>query len=207
MEQQFTSPAETPFNETRKATPADYGTIKVLGGLAALFTMGTFLPYIGLLIGLASVIMFLISFYKISQISGKKLIFNFILTAYILNLAVILSLIFSLFYAIYDILQNSGFSIDYIVRNYSLEGSFLNTILVLMAFYYIVGIIVAFLWKRSLDASADFFKEKLFSTAGWLYVIGAATLILCGIGIFITLAAHIVLAIAFFSIKRPAIEQ
>ncbi len=207
MEQKFTPPAEPVFNEEPKVTHSDFGNIKVLGGLAALFIMGTFVPYIGALLGLASVIMFLISFYKISRLSGKKFIFNFILTAYILNLAVILSLIFFFFYAIYDILQNSGFSIDYIVNNFSIEGSFLNTVLVLIAFYYVVSIIIAFLWKRSLDACAVFLKEKLFATAGLLYVIGALSLILCGIGILITLAAHIVLAIAFFSVKTPVRSQ
>jgi len=55
----------------------------------------------------------------------------------------------------------------------------------------------------SLDKTAEFFGDKAFKTAGVLYVIGASTMILCGLGALVNLAAHIVLAVAFFSLKYP----
>ena len=68
-------------------------------------------------------------------------------------------------------------------------------------FFYVITIAYAYLWKLSLDKTAGFFNEKGFKTAGLLYIIGAATIILCGMGVLVTLAGHIVLAVAFFSLK------
>ncbi len=55
----------------------------------------------------------------------------------------------------------------------------------------------------SLDKTAQFFGDNAFKTAGILYIIGASTMILCGLGALVNLAAHIVLAVAFFSLKMP----
>jgi len=118
-------------------------------------------------------------------------------------MVVVLIIIFSFMEA----LKFSHFDMQHFIDTFRVEGSILYTILMILVFIYALSIVVAFLWKRSLEGCALFFKEKLFSTAGLLFVIGAFTLILCGIGILVSLAGYIVLAIAFFSIKPIIPEQ
>ncbi len=202
METTNNSNEEHSLKQNKHITKSELSNIRIIGGLAALFVLGSIIPYLGVLVMLSSVVLFLIAFYKISQLSGKVHIFNNILIAYLINIALILSIIAFFFYTIYDIIHAYNFDIRLLTETFSPDGSLINNLLMVVVMFYVVSIIVAFLWKRSLDACSVIFNEKLFATAGLLYIIGAFTIILCGVGLLVSLAGHVVMAIAFFSIKN-----
>ncbi|MDD3877535.1 MAG: DUF996 domain-containing protein [Bacteroidales bacterium] len=202
---------EISLNKNKLVSATEISDIKLIGGLAALFSLGNIIPYIGFLLSIASMVMFLIAFYKIADILRKRVVFNNILMAYLIGIAFGLGIIVYFFYLFYDFFNSyNQLGIEFFEDIDTLEifvRSFLSDFLIMLALMYGMVILNAFLWKMSLDKTAHFFNEKLFKTAGLLYIIGAFTLVLCGIGILVTMAGHIVLAIAFFSLKSENLSK
>jgi len=211
METQNNNREEVLFNQQTPLSPANISSIKLLGGLASLFALGSIIPYLGFLLSIASIVLFLIAFNKISNAAGKRTIFNNILIAYLIAVAFGIGIAVYVVFLFVDFFKDFGWSnieqledYDNIVYFFkSLFGEFLT----ILGFAYVISIVFAYLWKTSLDKTATFFNEKLFKTAGLLFVIGAFSIILCGIGSLVMLAGYIVLAIAFFSLKAEDIQR
>lgn len=211
MENNLETP-ETTFNRGEEApasimTSEDFSNIKTMGGLAALFAAGSIIPYVGFILSLASIVLFLIVFNKISVVSGKKSIFTNIGFSYLIGFVSALALIAFVVFTFIDYFKEFSYN-DFDEDNLlclveSIKENLLTTIIAIFVFYYIITITCAYLWKMSLDKTAVFFNDNSFKTAGILYIIGAATIILCGLGLLVNLAAHIVLAVSFFSLKYP----
>lgn len=211
MENTLQTPEAT-FNrgdepEKRTLLPSDLSDIKTMGGLAALFAAGSIIPYIGFLLSLASIVLFLITFHKISVFSGKRSIFVNIGVSYLIGFVLgiaIAAFIIIAFLDYFKELSYNNFDEDYLYYMIqSAKESVLTTIIAIVVFFLMVTVTCAYLWKLSLDKTAQFFGDNAFKTAGILYIIGASTMILCGLGALVNLAAHIVLAVAFFSLKMP----
>lgn len=211
MENNINTP-EVTFNSNESYAPPtlsqeDFSNIKVLGGLAALFAAGSIIPYIGFILSLASIVLFLIAFYKISVASGKRSIFSNIGIAYLVSFVAGIALVVFFIITFLDFFReyaHTYFDEDDLYYIWQTIGEdMMTTIVSVLIFYYFIFITYAYLWKLSLDKTAAFFNDNAFKTAGILYVIGAASIVLCGIGILVTLAANIVLAVAFFSLKYP----
>jgi len=202
----FNNDTDVIFNGQKPMSDSDFSNVKILGGLAALFVLGGIIPYLGSLLSIASIVMFLIVFYKISRLTGEKSIFNNILMSYLIAFAFGIGIVVYFVFLFMDIFKAYGDVGIYFFEDPDniemLVSSFLTELVVVFVFAYVVMILFAFLWKKSLDKTAAFFNEKLFKTAGLLYIIGAPTIIVCGLGFLVTLAGHIVLAVAFFSLKK-----
>ncbi|MCW4004064.1 MAG: DUF996 domain-containing protein [Candidatus Bathyarchaeota archaeon] len=78
---------------------------------------------------------------------------------------------------------------------------FLIGILAVVAIVWIFSIIAAFFVRRSLKQVSDKTKTGLFGTAGLLLLIGAALIIVFGLGFILMWIAALILAIAFFNMK------
>ena len=206
-------PTEAQFNQedinpSYKMTAEDLSSIKTLGGLAALFAAGSIIPYIGSLLALASIVLFLLTFHKISKVSGKRSIFTNIGFAYLISFVVGLALVVYIIFTFMNVFADYNYDMKYFISSFgTIKDDFITTIIMIGVFFYIITIAYAYLWKMSLDKTAAFFNEKAFKTVGLLYIIGAATIVVCGLGILVTFAAHIVLAVAFFSLKTDKISS
>jgi len=206
-------PTEAQFNRDdvilpQKMNTEDLANVRMLGGLAALFAAGSIIPYMGFLLMLASIVLFLIVFHKISKISGKRSIFTNIGFAYLISFVAGLALVAFIIFTLFDVFKSYHYDIEYLVNSIgSIKEDFITTIIMISVFFYVIIIAYAYLWKLSLDKTAAFFNEKGFKTAGLLYIIGAPTIIICGLGALVTLAGHIVLAVAFFSLKNEKVSS
>jgi len=194
-------------NTPYKMTSEELSGIRTLGGLAALFAAGSIIPYIGFLIGLASIVLFLITFHKISKVADKKSIFSNIGFAYLISFVAGLALVIFIIFTFINVFADYHYDMEYFFSQIgSIKEDFLTTIIMIGVFFYVISITYAYLWKMSLDKTAVFFNDKAFKTAGLLYIIGAATIVVCGLGMLVTIAGHIVLAVAFFSLKPDKIS-
>jgi len=190
-------------------TPESISNLKIIGGLGAIFAAGTIIPYLGALLGIASIVLLLIAFYRISKMSGIKSIFSNICYAYIITFVLTVGLMIFMFISLFDFFSNMSHN-NYLYDNdfaesffYDIKENLLAYVIGISLFFYLITILYAYLWKLSLDKTAVFFNAEGFKTAGLLYMIGAPAIILCGLGFLVTLAAHIVLAIAFFNLQPP----
>jgi len=188
-------------------TSEEFSSIKTMGGLAAVFAIGAIIPYIGSILSLASIVLFLIAFHKISVASEKRSIFTNIGFSYLIGFVAVIVLIAFIVITFLDYFRDFSYNFydedDIYMFINTIKENLLTTIIGIFVLFYIIAITCAYLWKMSLDKTAVFFNDKAFKTAGLLYVIGAATIILCGLGALVNLAGHIVLAVAFFSAKYP----
>ncbi len=217
MENNINIPEATFNKDEETSVPvmkdSDLSEIKTLGGLAALFAIGSIIPYIGFLLSLASIVLFLIAFHKISIFSGNKSIFYNIGLSYLISFVLGIGLVVFFVVALMDYIKDFSSNMYYLDEDYlyylieTIKENLLTTIISILVFFYIITITCAYLWKLSLDKTAVFFNDSTFKTAGILYIIGACTTILCGLGILVNIAGHIVLAIAFFSLKSNQINR
>jgi len=202
----------------------DFGTARNLGLIGSILIMaGTVLsvvPWIGLLfslLGLAGIILVLVSLYMFSKIYAEPRIFRDALISVIAVIAgaIVATLLVIILVGVAFIREvRSGFpggaspevSID------AMLGSFIVAALVVLVAYAIS----AFFWYRALNTLSRASGEGLFRLAGLLYAInvlltaiGVITLIiLIGViflifGVIAWLGSWIALAIAFSSLKQP----
>jgi len=219
MEENINIPEATFNRDEEPSVPlmkdGDLSDIKTMGGLAALFAAGSIIPYIGFILSLASLVLFLITFYKISVFSGKKSIFYNIGVSYLISFVLGIGLVVFFIVAFMDYIKDfsSNYNYNYIDEDYlfylieTVKENLLTTIISVLVFIYIITITCAYLWKLTLDKTAVFFNDNIFKTVGILYIVGASTTILCGLGLLVNLAGHIVLAIGFFSLKKEKINR
>ncbi len=178
-------------------------TQKMLGGIGSiLIAIGwvlSWVPGMGVLlniVGLAGLVLWLISLYQLSNMLKKSDIFRKALIGFILQIVGLVMAV--LFGATVGAILGAALS--------SPRGDGIDAILGFV-FGFIIGFIVAYpfnvigsyFYKRAYDILALATAQNLFKTAGLLIFIGAITTILFGLGLLLIFVGYIVLAVAFFT--------
>lgn len=176
---------------------------KVLGGIGAILVLLAGVPTVGWVLGIAGFVMILAAIYKISQAVNEKKIYNNMLTAVILAIVgvlvgsvVILPTLLSAFLNGYFAWPNFAPSASVTVTQWIAFGTTIGLGLLGAWVFFLAS---AVFLRRSYGAIGSKLMVRMFSTAGLLYLIGAASTII-GFGFLILVAAQILTAVAFFSI-------
>lgn len=162
--------------------------IKTLGGIGAILGLLIFLPYIGFVLEIVSIVLLLVAMSKLSTYYNNKEIFNKYLIGFILSIVSSVVLIILLGSAILSIFTSSQESL-----------SILEEELTLLIIVYMLLIIGMANWKKNFSLLSNLTNINYFNTAGNLYLWGAITAPLL-IGGILFIAADIILAIAFFNL-------
>ncbi|SNZ15977.1 DUF996 domain-containing protein [Hydrogenobacter hydrogenophilus] len=170
-------------------------TQKLLGGIGSLLMLLSFIPVIGILLGILGIVFWLVSMYQISSKIKKPEIFSKAIIGFILALlGWIIALMFGLM-SFVSFFASSGFT-----RDEGQVGLGIGIgIFIALLVDYIISIVAAYFYKEAYKILAVTINHNLFRTAGLLMYIGAITVILFGIGIILWIVGWIILVIAFFT--------
>ncbi len=186
---------------------------KTIGGIGAILVLLSFVPSVGALLGIAGFVMVLVAVKYIADDLKDKTIFNSMMTAVILSIVGIAVGSFVVLETAFNAFQNGYFTGSLLTPPYLAPSPSVTTEQ-WIAFGTQIGLGLLGAWVFFL-ASAVFLRRsyrtigskldvRMFSRAGLLYLIGAATTIVL-VGFPILIAAQILTAVAFLSI--PGAEQ
>jgi uncharacterized membrane protein len=186
---------------------------KKLGGIGSILVLLVVVPSAGWLLGIAGFVMMLVAVKYISDDLKEKEIFNNMITAVVLSIAGIV--VASLVVATTVI---SAFANGYFSNTYPFTPSASVTTAQWITFGTAIGLGLFGAWlfflvsavflRRSYDTIGSKLSVHMFSTAGLLYLIGAATAVI-GVGFLILFVAEILTVVAFFSLpeRTPEVTQ
>lgn len=202
----------------------DMKQIKLLGGIGAILLLLTIIPGIGLLFGIAGLVLILIALAQLSNIVVEKRIFNYYLTSVVVSVA---GSVASLTAVVGILVKKlSGIAMDtlprfpvrrfYLGRDWNFEirnadqfgkmFSFLKSnlwiLIVIIAAIWIVFIVSSVFAKLSLDKISEKTENQNFKTAGLLLLIGAFLIPVLGLGFVVMYVGRIFEVIGFFSLKE-----
>ncbi len=195
-------------------------TQKMLGGIGSILIaigwvltwalgwapgMGALLKNLLNILGLAGLVLWLISLYQLSNMLKKSDIFRKALMGSILQIVGFVIAILLIFVLFWETVKNAilgaelsstrGDGIDDILG----YGFGYITFILGLIFTYPFNVIGSYFYKRAYDILALATAQNLFKTAGLLIFIGAITTILFGLGLLLMFVGYIVLAVAFFT--------
>jgi len=170
---------------------------KTLGGVGAILATLSFLHWI---IGVVGLVLLIIALKGLSEYYEKPSIFNNALIALILGIVGIAIIGVALIGALLAAFGIGGLTHPSFGPPPHFPLAFLGTILVGLIATFVVFVISAVFFRRSLNELAESSGESLFRTAGLLYLIGAVLLIIL-VGGIVILISFILIAIAFFTLK------
>jgi uncharacterized membrane protein len=189
---------------------------KTLGGIGALLVVIGFLGlfgtgYVGVLI-LIGVIITLIALKGMADNYNERGIFDNALYGTILFIIGVVVTIAILAVTIISTLIDSGVDLS---SSVALQQYFMNVNNIMALLAPIAGALVALFifmiltglfFRKSLTTLAMKTGEKMFDTAGLLWLIGAVLTIVFGVGLIIIWIAWILIAVGFFSMKTTAAQ-
>jgi uncharacterized membrane protein len=178
---------------------------KTLGGIGSILVLLTAAPTVGWILGIVGFIMILVAVKSISDAVKEERIFNNMLISVVLAIGGIAVGTIALVGTLFQFIGMGTFvGPDFVpaqnvpVGNWmALAGAAIIGLVAVWAFSLASAVFV----RRSYSAIASKLNVKTFGTAGLLYLIGAATMVI-GIGFILIFVAEILLAIAFFSIPE-----
>lgn len=183
---------------------------KTLGGIGSILVLLTAAPNVGWVLGILGFVMILVAVKYISDNLNESKIFNNMITAVALSIAGIL--VASLVVATTML---SAFANGYFASTYPFTPSASVTTAQWITFGTAIGLGLLAAWifflvsavflRRSYNSIGSKLNVHMFSTAGLLYLIGAATAVV-GVGFLILFVAEILTAVAFFSLPERAAE-
>jgi uncharacterized membrane protein len=186
---------------------------KALGAVGSIFVLLTAVPSVGWLLGIVGFIFVLVAIRDIANQVQDRSIFNNTLLSVILAIigivvgtVVILGSFFS-FAGLHNLAGPNYFGPNFNPSSVPVGdwASLATAIITGLAIVWVLLIISAVYLRRSFDSIASRLNVKLFGTAGLLYLVGAATIII-GIGFLLILVAQILLVVAFFSIDERTLQ-
>jgi uncharacterized membrane protein len=195
-------------------------TSKTLGGVGAILMFIGIIPYISYfgVIELIGLILVFVALYNLAGYYSERGIFNNalygllagIVGGVIAGVVVVYAVLTSLTDFLYQIFPTwngdwatlSGLTPDTSNINPADILPFVGGILAALAILWIFSIVSAFFVRRSLRSLSAKTSVGLFSTAGLLLLIGAVLIIAIGIGLILIWISALLLAIAFFTIRR-----
>lgn len=182
---------------------------KIVGGIGALLSLigWLFSANFGFVVGIIGLIMVFIAVKYIADETKEKSIFNnylyFFVCSFIAIIAMAAIIVFSVLTTI-DVFNLQNFqemaeSITDFASFWETFGSLIIGCALALVIGWILLIIGTLFLRKSFNSIADHTKVELFRTTGFVYLIGALTLIIL-IGFLIIIIAKIMEIIAFFSI-------
>jgi len=173
-------------NTTLNIIPSN---INVLGGLGSVFILFGWIPYVGLILYIAGFIMLSIALKKLSDISPEKGIFRKWIISLILAFGI--GILFFIAAGAVVGLSDPNHQ-DVAVGSVVIFGGLT---------YIILQIVIGILYKQIFHGVYEITGEKLFKTAGTTFFWGGILSIIL-IGAILFFIGWIIVAIAFFSLKR-----
>jgi uncharacterized membrane protein len=179
---------------------ATLSSAKTIGGAGAILTLLIVVPSVGIFLAIAGYVMILVAVKYISDILGERGIFTNMLVSAVLSIVgvgigVTIILGAALSIAGLGNLQNLGNQTTLPPSLFAAVGAIIAGLAVL----WICLIISSFFLRRSFGAISRRLNVGLFSTAGLLYLIGAALTIIF-VGLLLIFVAEILMIVAFFSL-------
>jgi uncharacterized membrane protein len=164
-------------------------TQKMLGGIGYILVLLP-IPVIWIFLSIAGYILVLISMYQLSNILRKPAIFQKALIGTILVLAgILIAFTFGLMAVIASLIT---------MRNET-DAAVGIGVGVAIIVAYAISLAAFYLYKEAYEILAQATAHNLFKIGGLLLFIGAATIILFGLGLLLMFVGYIVLAVAFFT--------
>ena len=203
----------------------DLKTAKLMGGIGAILTLFIVIPLIGWLLGIAGLVLVLISVKTISDLTKEHKIFTNYLVAAILSFVGSLALLFGGAALMFrkagvfaDGLRNFAIGPGMIGRglwNYGMMGPdtrgghpglVILTVVITIVAAWVFSIVAGYFTKSSFDEMSEKTGEKNFKTSGLLIFLGSILLVLFGAGAIVLLVGVIFEIIAFFSLPDKLAE-
>jgi|SRR5919108_1411309 uncharacterized membrane protein len=182
---------------------AALGQAKTLGGVGALLALiGPFLGTPGAIIAIVGYVLVLIAVKNVSEIFQDQAIFNHMLIAVILLAVGLVSLAAIVLGAFYSFIGLGGFSFTPGSPPPASLFQFITTIIIGAVIAWVFFLIASIFLKKSYDTIGARLNIGTFHTTGLLFLIGAALVIVFGIGLIIVFIAEILQIVAFFSIPE-----
>ncbi|MDM7275048.1 MAG: DUF996 domain-containing protein [Thermoprotei archaeon] len=175
----------------------DFDTVKALGILgAALMIASVVLTPVSWLVG---AVLVLLSLYYLGQAYGVRSIFDYALYGLIFAFvpAFLVPLMIVGFFGFMPMFMPMHMPGNWPFAPFA--GFWILVFLVV----FVMLVLSGFFFYRSMDVLASRSGVELFRVAGMLTLIGAATLILFLLGFILILASWVILAVAFYSLKKP----
>ena len=196
----------------------NFETSKTLGGIGAILLFLGVFPVVSSygVIELVGAILILISLYGFANYYNDKAIFNNAIfgvlaavigavIAGVVLLVTVMSSLYDLLYELFPEWNGDLASIQGMTPNANIDPSalipFITGFLMILVIVWVFAIIAAFFIRRSLREVAVRSGTGLFATAGLLLLIGAFLTIIF-IGLILIWIAAILLAVAFFTMKK-----
>jgi uncharacterized membrane protein len=203
----------------------DLKTAKLMGGIGAILTLFILIPVIGWLLGVAGLVLVLISIKTISDAAKEKGIFTNYLVAAILSFIGSLAFLFggaALMFTKVGVFGDRArnFAIGRGIINHGLwnnrmigpnmlgshPGLVIVAVVIAIAVAWVIAIIAGYFTKSSFEKISEKTGEKNFKTAGLLIFLGSILLVLFGAGAIVLLVGVIFEIIAFFSLPDKITE-
>lgn len=181
------------------------GEAKIYGGIGAILSLLSFVPYAGALLGLIGLILIFIAVKHIADETKNNKIFHDYLMNFIFQILAVVAVIVILMIA-FGVsggidwamsLQQKTFTDFNSVWNEF--GTILTSAIIALVIAWIFLVIGAYYLRKSYNSIAEHTKVNIFKTTGTVYFIGAITLIVL-IGVLILFVAKILEIVAYFSL-------
>lgn len=179
---------------------------KNYGGVGAiLILLGTFIPFVGIVVGIAGFILVLLAVKYISEAVGDRSVYDNMLYFVIVAIIGFVVAVLFVFTALLPIL-GPGFTAP---TSFDITDPLaifaIVTILIGLAIAWILSIVAAVFLRKSFRSISAHLGVGLFGTTALLYFIGAILLIV-GVGFILIFVAEILMIVAFFSIPEQAAQ-
>ncbi len=202
----------------------NFETSKNLGGIGAILMFISVLPYLSTytfgLLGLVGFILLLVGMKGLADYYREAGIFNNALYGTITGIVGGVAFVAIIFTAVLGFMSNivPSWNGDWaslgqvnpadITTNIDLStiGPFLAAILVAFVVLFVFVLVVAILYRKSLNSLREKSGVGLFGTAGTVLLVGAVLTIVFGLGLILVWIAVLLVAIAFFQLRpqQPA---
>ncbi|RLF18290.1 MAG: hypothetical protein DRZ82_08550 [Thermoprotei archaeon] len=163
----------------------DINLAKILGGIGAVLVALSSMHWA---LGVIGIVLLLIVFKDFSEYYGKDEIFQNALKA--LMFGVVAIIIF-------------GITLGSVVLTAFLRSGVLGMfaqIIICAVVVFVFYLLSAIFFRRCLDLLADVTGNSLFSTAGFLYLLGACLTVIL-VGAIVIIIAYVLLAVAFLTLR------
>lgn len=179
---------------------------KIWGGLGSIFLLLTVVPYAGLVLGIAGLILVLFAVMRIAEFVGDPSIRSNMVLGIVLavgGLAIGSLIVFAAMWRFMGLGFMSG--PDFNMMNppttdvWAFIVAMILGLVAIWAFYLVSAVYI----RRSFDSIGARLNIGMFQTAALVYLIGAALTIVM-VGFLVVYVAWILFAVAFFSIPEEA---
>ncbi len=179
---------------------------KSLGAVGSIMVILSAVPSVGALLGIVGFILMLVAIRDISEIAGDRSIFNNMIVA--VSLAIV-GIIVGTLVVVGSVLRFVGLNNLNFGPNYSFNPSavptgdwvtLIGSVILGLTVVWLMMVVSAIYVRRTYRSISSKLNVSMFETAGFVYLIGAATTIIL-VGFLFLLIAQILVVVAFFSIQ------